>query len=170
MTRIVGEDIAMSADDRAGPRHDRSGSRRDRADPDEPRRQRARCDAERRAGSLLETTNTIVDEPRLATHLGVAPGRYVVLCGQRHRVRHVRRDPRPRSSSRSSRPRTSTRAPASGLATVFGIVKQAAAASTSSPSRRSRHDLPDLLAAHRCGDHDDRDATQFVPSAAPARS
>ena len=96
----------------------------------------------------LETARAEVDT-RLATELGIVPGGYTTLHGQRHRRRHGRATRARASSSRSSRRRSAARARASGLSTVFGIVKQSGGHVTVDEQRRRGHDVPRLPAAHR---------------------
>ena len=80
------------------------------------------------ARSLIETrTSSSTDLPR---RIRARPGR-TSSCGDRHRLRHGRRDPGARSSSRSSRPRRSARAPASASRRCTASSSRAAATSGS---------------------------------------
>ena len=74
---------------------------------------------------IIETANVELDDEYVRRHMGARPGPHVMLAVSRHRRRHGPREhPGATSSSRSSPPRSRARAPASGLATVYGIVKQ----------------------------------------------
>ena len=80
-----------------------------------------------------------------------APGRYVVLAVTDTGARHGRRRCRPASSSRSSRRRSRERARASGLATVYGIVKQSGGLVRSTASRATAATFRSILPG-RAGD------------------
>ena len=77
-----------------------------------------------RASSPSRPRTCSSTRPTRATHIGVPPGELRHARGQRYRARAWTRRRGAASSSPSSPPRSGARAPASGLATVYGIVKQ----------------------------------------------
>ena len=82
-------------------------------------------DAMPNGGQLVVETSAVDFDESVRAQFGPGPARFVrVFERERHRLRHPRRKICRGFLSRSSPPRTSAKAPASGLATVFGIVQQ----------------------------------------------
>ena len=139
--RLIGEHIEiqldLAPDARPRPRRPRSARAGDR----QPRRQRARRDAEAAARLTLRTANVVLAD-RAPTATRVDAGSYVMLAVRDTGRGHGRGDAGRASSSRSSRRRRPARARASGSRRSTGSSRRAAATSASrasrAPARRSR--------------------------------
>ena len=127
LQRLIGEDIEIDTEVWPGPDAGAGRPHAGRADPRQPGRERARCDAGGRAhhaSSCATSSSTRSAWPRTRT----AAGRLRRDGGERHRDAAWTARRRRASSSRSSRPRKRGKGTGLGLATVYGIVQQSGGA------------------------------------------
>ena len=120
-------------------REGRSGP--DRAGHHEPGRQRPRRHAAGRQAHHRDRTTSSWTRAYAPRTRDSSPARYVLLAGQRHRLRHGRGDAVAASSSPSSPPRSPARAPAWGWPPSTASSSRAAATSRSTASRKGARSL-----------------------------
>ena len=147
LRRLIGEDIELVVRPGAAAGDDHVDRTPARAGAGEPRGQRPRRHAGRRARSASPPSNAELDESCAARPRRAARARYVRLDGVRHRHRHARRRASSTSSSRSSPPRRSGAARAWAWPRCTASCGRAAASSSVDSRTGPRHALHALLPA-----------------------